>query len=286
MTKIKEPIFIIGASRSGTTFMHRILSGHPDIGTIKSPNIKRKYRSILDEIFNFSPYIKECFGKIFNVKIIPIEGKNIWTFRFFDDSDVLTEKDSSFLREYIVKKIMLNYLEYYNKKRFLAKEPSLSFKIRYISKLFPDAFFVHIYRDGRAVVNSAKKMWERGRLYSKWWGTKPDNWKKIREINNLTLICANQWIGTIEYINKNKSILKKRIIEIKYEELVNNFEGATLKVLDFLNLDCSDEYNGYLKKLVPKNMNWKWKEELKENDIKLLDDFKEFNRMMSLLGYK
>jgi hypothetical protein len=33
-------------------------------------------------------------------------------------------------------------------------------------------------------------------------------------------------------------------------------------------------------------MNWKWKEELKENDIKLLDDFKEFNRMMSLLGYK
>lgn len=83
-------------------------------------------------------------------------------------------------------------------------------------ELFPNAKFIHLIRDGRSVANS---------LMSCDWGP------------NTILACAHYWQSEITYGLAAESYLKpERIIQIRYEDLVEKPSETTHQLGDFLNL--------------------------------------------------
>lgn len=125
--RIERPIFIIGAARSGTTMLaETILSRHPDIAYLSEPN-------------------------------------PTWGFgNAYKPHDVLTESDVTQRGANHIRKVFEKFLISSGKRRFMEKTPRNCLRMPYIRKIFPDAKFVHVIRDGRDVAVSASIEW-RGR---------------------------------------------------------------------------------------------------------------------------
>lgn len=159
-----------------------------------------------------------------------------------------------------------------NNSFWLIKSPRMFYHAKNVLKLYPNAKFIHLIRDGRAVYNSKRTMRSvYGRLAQ----------------NNL-LKAAHDWKKRINMARR----LKRNIIEIKYEDLVEQQGMIMQKVLDFLNIpeegrnitkDQSQyaEIIGGKQKHLHKNVNSapkkeiinKWKAELSREDILLYEVF-------------
>jgi len=120
----------------------------------------------------------------------------------------------------------------------VVKKAQNSLRIPFIKKIFPDAKFVHIIRDGRDVtcslMNSPSGFF--------WSYIKPPGWKeKKKELKGL-LRCAWQWKTTIEIINNDKkNIPTSDFIELKYEELIENPEKTIKNLFEELRLSFRNE---------------------------------------------
>ena len=101
-----------------------------------------------------------------------------------------------------------------NKIRWAEKTPEHLFFAEFIDQLFPQCKFINMIRDGRDVVTSFKKRWGSKTIP---YATK--KWNKSME-------------KSYELRNTFDS---NRYIEIKYENLVNNPEEITKKIMTFLN---------------------------------------------------
>jgi len=118
-------VFIIGSPRSGTTILGDILDKHENISQWHEPYF------IWDRYFRRFPH------------------------------DERTAEDASLkIRKYI-KKEFLRYKKKTGSTIIVDKSPRNSLKIPFIRKIFPQARFIHLIRDGRDVTLSINKEWIR-----------------------------------------------------------------------------------------------------------------------------
>ena len=118
-----NPIIIIGAPRSGTSFLSRIFSAHPEVEILVEPRLVWKYGndaksdmlSVNDARPEVSGYIKNYF--------------EVW----------LTKSGKPYLVE---------------------KTPSNALRLDFVHAVFPDAKFVHILRNGKNSALSIRQFWQ------------------------------------------------------------------------------------------------------------------------------
>ena len=238
-SKIEKPIFIIGAPRSGTQLLYVLLGQHSDLGWFSTSTGKK---------FFSDDYLRSIYlrRRIFGLRKIPHPIDN-FTLRFFSTIEPPTENgpiwdmvfegnwDAKISKKNleIVKNEINEILQNKKKKRFLSKYPRNSIKISLINKAFPNSKFVHIIRDGRAVVNS---MIQRSKENpSGYFGIplKPSEKKEMNQIEKHAL----QWTQVIEEIrNASKNLMKNQYFEIKYEDLVRNTEECLNQITSFCEL--------------------------------------------------
>lgn len=120
-----SPIIILGAARSGTTMLaETILAKHPQTKYWNEPN-----------------YIWRAFSPFKTSDLI--------------DESECTESYIKFIRDIFIGKDNLE-----DGKRLLEKTPANCLRGPAIRKIFPDAKFIHVIRDGRSVVKSAANEWK------------------------------------------------------------------------------------------------------------------------------
>jgi len=187
---IEKPIFVIGCSRSGTSIFTELFSRHKELANW----------SEAQQLFELDYYNPEI--------------------DHFKDHSSVNSADSVRI------KVLLSLLLFVKRKRRLVnKNPQNSLRIEYLIELFPDAFFIHLIRDGRDVVHSNYKKARKDQfrhLYPFGNFPKPIRWKDYLRFPPLTQY-ALQWRDLVEYVHSTGNrIVSDRFIEAKYEDFCSD----------------------------------------------------------------
>jgi len=302
MSKIVNPIFFIGVPRSGTTILFEALARHNQLGWPSDYTANYPTMPILglilyltnNKFINLSG-LKKQYNKVSLInKILPVpaEAYKFWNYYTELDFGVNYFIDVSATEQCKIRvsNAVSSILRWEGKQRFSAKLTGPS-RIQFIKSIFPDAKFVHVIRDGRAVVHSLLNVhfWKTGSGYEKpWWnGGLSEQDLEIWQSTNKepAVLAAVQWKKIIEIARSEKSILENgSYIEIKYEDFIEKPNELLEILFSWCNLSSSNRSHHYVDNQSMRNMNDKYKKGMSEATIDLIT--KAMDPLLSDLGYE
>lgn len=235
-----QPIILIGAGRSGTKIIRDVLGSHASIDTV------------------------------------PFDVNYIWRI------GLLSAEDDMLRPEQLTPKNRGRIIEQLSRQSkgqpfLLEKTVSNCLRIPYILKVFPDAKFIHLIRDGRDVIESVQRQWGEARELSyafkklktfplkyagaylleyglNWmrfglgqkgaddyiWGVKYPGY--IEDLKNKTIleVCAHQWrICLVNSLTQLALLPHDKVLEVRYEDLVKNPETQLADIGSFIGIQKS-----------------------------------------------
>lgn len=250
--------FLIGTGRCGSTLVHEILARHPAFGFVSNlednlPHINRLgrwnrslYRSHLGWAtqkgsIRFAP--SEAY------RIIGREVSMIYNNSCRDlDAEDVTPWLSQRFRRFFIERAEAQHVDY-----FLHKYTGWS-RLGFFNSIFPDAKFVHIVRDGRAVANS----W----LQMPWWGgyRGPENWlwgalpaplaaEWEREDRSFVALAGLGWKLLLDATSlAAKNLSADHYLLVRFEDIVERPSESLQRILSFLDLPANAEFDNALAK--------------------------------------
>ncbi len=282
-----KKVFIIGAGRSGTKFLRDIL------------------------------------GKSDDVSIVPYDVGYVW--RYGNENSTHDELTSNMIndkiRHYIQSTLPTLCASSDNRsspKMMIEKSVPNALRVEFVHALFPDAKFIHLIRDGRAVTESSIRLWqspsEKGYLlkklryfpwknyrYAFWyvsnmilgkisgrgqksWGPRYLGIDEDIDTLPLSVVCARQWRKCVEAANKQLAKLDgSSVLEVRYEELMQD-ENVLLSVCEFLGINDKKSVLSHFRASVNQSNTEKWRGNLSTDTLKLI--LEETRLTNEKLGYK
>ena len=287
------PIFILGHWRSGTTFLHNLLSqdkrfAYPTTLQTVIPALFLKYGEL------FRPLVEDSLPETRpedNVTLgadLPQEEEyalgNLSPYSFYNGW--CFPKKMGLYNNYVdfqnmpkpviedFKQIYLDYLKkvsfYHKQKRLILKNPSNTARVKLLLELFPDAKFVFIYRNPYHVYLSMKRNIEKEMtLYTV---QKPPTW----DVFEKAMVDMYKRMFT-RYFEEQSLIPKNNLVEVKYEDFVTTPLKHMEKIYDVLDLKQFDENKETLKKYITsqshiKSSKYKVNDQLQQHIYQLLKD--------------
>lgn len=196
MCEIKKHkfIFICGLHRSGTSLLYKILKEQKNISGLEHTNVIEDEGQHIQNVFNAA-------------------NKHGGPGKFgFDKNSFLNEK-SELVKKENKNKLFTEWSNYWDlsKEYLIEKSPPNLVRTLFLQAMFPNSYFITIYRHPIATSLATKK-WSKTSHYS---------------LINHWLVCHNQ------YLEDKKKL--KNSLDINYEDLINH-PKETLKIIEnFLN---------------------------------------------------
>jgi hypothetical protein len=286
--KISKPIFLMGSGRSGTTVLFHHLSSHPQLcwfsnysnhlNWIPMMPVTQRILKAGASGSRLAGDSQSNEGRKFSVR--PAEGKKLYKKVGLPSDRKYTEDDYDTVTAARFRKLIWRHIYWSGKPRFITKDTANVQRARLLNKLFPDALYIHLIRDGRAVTNSMiKKNWLP--VLDLWWtGDKAID--HVHEYEDPVELMGLHWKYNVEEMLQLGELVGPRYKEVRYEDLVQNVRGTISEVMDFLELDKTDSWLDELPVKLP-NMNEKWRTDLSERQVELLQD--RISGMLKTLHY-
>lgn len=248
---IKEPVFILGYPRSGTTFLHYLLSKDPRFSycatyQVLMPNIFLSLGSVIEIILKkFLPKTRLIDNLRMGSKL-PKEEE--FAMSAISDASIINgfyfpKNIAQYFRKYVLfaedkkneqewKKKMFFFLKKISltqqDKQLLLKSPFNTARVKQILELFPDAKFIHIHRNPYEVYYSNEKLYET--LLPAFSFHKVENKFMEEFIFESYKHVYNQYFESIA------DIPKENLTTLSYEELVNDPIASLRRVYSELGL--------------------------------------------------
>jgi hypothetical protein len=287
---ITKPIFIVGTGRCGSTLFHDVLCQHEELGWLTQLVAKYPHRPQLNAMA-MKALQTPLISALVRNRFYPSEPYSFWErycpgfsrpFRDILDTDV-TPRVSMRIHSAVEKSIPDDL-------RFIAKITGWP-RVSYLEAIFPDAVFIHIIRDGRAVVNSVIS----APFFDGWTG--PSQWARgeLNEVQHkawmnsgksFIVLAAIGWENRMNAFDAtSKKMNKENYMEIKYEEFCDKPRDTLEQVLKFIGISPNESFfNDVNNNFKLKNQNDKWKTDLSEIQQYLLDDY--LGTSLKIYGYK
>lgn len=300
-TKIVQPVFVLGYSRSGTTYLFYVLGADPNFSyastyQVLTPHVFLTTGRWLRKLFNFAMPATRPQD---NVKISvdspseeefaianmsPISIVNGFTFpkrlkATFDES-VLFRKGESDKQEW---KRTFHYFSqkvaFMNSgKSLLSKSPLNTGRVQEILELYPDAKFIHIHRNPFDVYLSNKGLLEKILPKMGLNRANPEELKKF---------ILDSYKDTYEKFLENKKLLQpNQLAEISYEEFVENPIAVLEKVYKQIGLSDFEPVRNVLQNEVTSSKNYKKNTHGQLPEEEVADVLEKWGFMFEEYGYE
>jgi hypothetical protein len=259
---LDRPLFIVGAPRSGTTFLGRCIGALPEISYHFEPIATKAVARAVYE----GTATRGRLGHVYR-------GTYRWLMRLHGDGDL----------------------------RFAEKTPRNCFLIDFLSDEFPESQFVHIVRDGRDVTTSLReKPWLRAESratdrrepggyrygpYPRFW-VEPQRREEFGRVSDERR-CAWSWRRHTECARDAAPDLgPSRYLEVRYEDLVDTPELWAARILDFIGIALEDSRRRFLDVVAGASAAsvGRWRDELTAEQ--LADVRAEAGELLDDLGYR
>ena len=226
-----NPVFILGAHKSGTSLLRSLFDGHPDLYVVP---FETHIFNLLDYPIS-NPYFEnskvgaEIMIENFTNHIKSINESNDQ----YSDSINLNRFDlnvfnSNFVSKHNTKDIIINYLESIQKsdllidfasnKRIIEKSVTHHEYALELSLLFPNAKFIHLIRNP----------------YANWVALR--KYKSISKGGPLLYRVAKTFQNNYYYLERNKRSIENYHV-LKYEDLLSETESTIKSICSFLDLE-------------------------------------------------
>lgn len=287
--KVAKPIIVVGTGRSGTTIFHQMLSTHPNLAWMSHRTCEKhpgrpELNAYLMRAFDL-PLVGDLFKRNDQA-----ECYSFWDHYNPGFSMPYRDLTALDLSEKHKKAVLAatSKLTSEKRNRLLIKITGWS-RLGFLYSLFSDAKFIHVKRDGRAVSSSFLNVpwWLGWRGPENWrWGPlKSDHaseWNRFDQ--SFTALAGIQWKILMDAIEESKKLIPEdQFMELKYEDLCEHPKEIFQQVMEFSELDWSQEFEKNINKYQLKNTNYKWEKELSQRQRDDLEGV--LNGAMKKYGY-
>lgn len=296
----QPPLFIVGAPRSGTSLVYRALALHPDASWIN--NYQRRLPGVsalavlnrlgarrLDQRravwfgasgdnayrYNTSRSLAERFFPQ------PVEGEPV-----FEHCDVPEAWDGSPVtdKQRRLPGLLARTTGRSGGRVLLSKRIGHNRRIGLLHKLIPQARFLDVTRDGRAVAYSLSRVdwWPEMPVW--WWDDRtPQEWEA--EGKDPLELCARHWVEETRVIEEGlASVPAGSVLRIRYEDLVADPSRVLGEVAAFAGLDPDNAvWQAELSKISFPDKNAAWNAEIPAEQraaLAVMDD------QLNTMGYR
>jgi hypothetical protein len=257
--RLRAPVFVLGAPRSGTTFLGSCIGALPEVSYHFEPRVTKAAARQVHE----GTWSERRAARVFRT-----------SYRLL----LLAAGDGG--------------------RRFVEKNPENCFVVPFLVRTFPDARFVQIVRDGRDVaVSHAEKPWlsaasagsgKRGRGGQAWgpwarWWVEPERAAEFETASDLTRTAWSWRRFTSAAREALAQLPADRVLTVRYEGLVSDPESAARTLGAFFG---HDEPPASLRAALARADNGsvgRWREALSPEG--LADVEKEAGPLLHELGY-
>lgn len=216
--RFNGPLFTVGMPRSGTKLLRGLFNQHPSIGI---PNVETHFLPYwakhwpeygdLSDRRNFSRFYRQAIGLpyfIFMRDISEIIQEDVWyknceNFGISGVFKALIRHDAN--------------VPVGSQKIWGDKTPSYITQVDLLKKLFPAAKFIHIVRDVRDYSLSISAAWGK-------------NMERA----------TDRWVDGISTFRKSLKLYGEDILELRYEDLLDNPSRDLQRICEFLELEFNE----------------------------------------------
>jgi len=225
------PIFIVGVGRSGTTLIRQMINSHSQIAVPYESHFMTKYINKLEQYGSLD--VNNNFERLIeDICAEPI--LNNWDYS--PSAAELLESSPNRELASVLGHFFNLYARYHGKTLWGDKSDYLD-RMYMIRRLFPNAKFIHIIRDGRDVASSVLKMP---------WG--PTNVKR-----------AAEWWSTYVRLgcSMGRMLDEDKYMEVRYEDLVAAPEEQLQNICKFIGVEFEPgmlDFYKDSKKFIPQSL--------------------------------
>ncbi|MCL4287570.1 MAG: sulfotransferase [Thermoleophilia bacterium] len=259
-----RPIFVVGAPRSGTTVIFNTFAARPDLAWFTQhlnrlpgwPSV-----TVLARLADAAPWARKSIMRSDSARrwrekarIGPVEGYAIWeryAGRRFVYEALVGERPTPEQRAGL-RTLVGKLIRYQGKDRFATKITGPA-RIGFLADAFPDALFVNVIRDGRAVARSLMKV----DFWAGTWRERSVAWEGVlgeadldrwRELGEPPLgLAALQWQELVRGARAEaKRCVPDRYAEIRYEDFVADPHATIDEMTSFCELPAAAEPHEFL----------------------------------------
>ena len=263
--KVEKPIFIVGVGRSGSTIFHKMFSEHPQVVWVSGlcdrypsrPALSRALQRMIDW-----PLVNRPLKRRYE----PGECYRFWNHHCQGFSQPCRDLLASDVTDLNRKRIPPAMAELFTPRRHRLLHKITGWpRIGFLRELFPDARFIHICRDGRAVANSLLEV----DFWMGWCG--PDRWRwgELSEAewdrhgNSFVALAGLQWRLLMEATaDAAARIPSGQFMQLRYEDFVSDPVRHFKDVTRFCELEWSPRFEKAIGSYKLRSTNDKWRKDL------------------------
>ena len=222
--KLNKSIIVVGHARGGTTLLCALINWHSQVGIKEEIMIKNKnINTFISKLaqWNLKPehlsYSRSKERTDVWHDYLSVEKVLTWVQM---GKELITEDSFTEKQKEIIRARLTEGLE---EPRFITKSPSLSYAVKILPDIFPEAKIIAIYRNPLQVINS---------------------WRPIRHQQEIpmmkkvyTLLCT-KWTETIEYLEEARKEID--FMPVVYDDLIANTQEVLKRIFEYCELPIED----------------------------------------------
>lgn len=276
MTFQGELTFMVGTGRCGSTHIYDLMTRHPRVTWTSNVLNVLPQRPELNRWAQWSVRTERVDDTIRRL-VRPAEVYDFWAVHAPELRAPFRDLTARDVRPAAVRRLHAVFARLAPRGSHLVVKFTGWPRIRYLQAVFPQARFVHVVRDGRAVANSLLNV----EFWSGWGG--PDRWRwgplDDREADlwastghSFVALAGIEWVKLMRaFLACKEEVLNDRYHEVTYERFCDDPSGEAAGIQAFMGLEASEHVRQVASNRTRASRVDAWRRDLEPRDGEVLE---------------